>query len=60
MPEGFRDTLAIWGVWCSRVMLFERHWDGAFKRPDEYPERAIATFNTHDLPTMSAGYPATI
>jgi 4-alpha-glucanotransferase len=53
VPEGFRDTLAAWGVWSYLVMLFERHWGGTFKRPDEYPEGAIATFNTHDLPTYA-------
>ena len=33
--------------------MFERNSDGSFRRPDEYPERAIATFNTHDLPTFA-------
>ena len=27
--------------------------DGSFRRPEEYPEHAIATFNTHDLPTFA-------
>jgi 4-alpha-glucanotransferase len=53
VPEGFRGTLSAWGVWSYLVMLFERHADGSFKRPDEYPERAIATFNTHDLPSYA-------
>jgi 4-alpha-glucanotransferase len=52
VPDNFRDTLSVWGVWRYLVVLFERHGDGSFRRPDEYPEQAIATFNTHDLATF--------
>jgi len=52
VPEGFRNTLQSWGLWSYLVMLFERNWDGSFRRPDEYPAMAIATLNTHDLPTF--------
>jgi 4-alpha-glucanotransferase len=53
VPEGFRATLAAWGVWSYLVVMFERNSDGSFRRPEEYPERAIATFNTHDLATFA-------
>jgi 4-alpha-glucanotransferase len=53
VPEGFRATLSDWGVWSYLVLLFERNGDGSFRRPDEYPENAIATLNTHDLPTFA-------
>ena len=53
VPEGFRSTLSSWGLWSYLVMLFERHGDGSFRRPAEYPDMAIATLNTHDLPTFS-------
>jgi 4-alpha-glucanotransferase len=53
VPEGFRDTLSAWGMWSYLVMLFERNGDGSFKRPDQYPEHAIATFNTHDLASFA-------
>jgi 4-alpha-glucanotransferase len=53
VPEGFRSTLAAWGVWSYLVVMFERNPDGSFRRPEDYPERAIATFNTHDLPTFA-------
>jgi 4-alpha-glucanotransferase len=53
VPENFRATLSAWGVWSYLVVLFERNWDGSFRRPQEYPERAIATLNTHDLPTFA-------
>lgn len=53
VPEHFRETMAHWGLWGYRVMLFEREWDGRFKPPETYPAEALATFNTHDLPTFS-------
>ena len=52
VPEGFRDTLARFGVWGYRVMLFERDQSGSFKPPESYPAEALAAFNTHDLPTL--------
>jgi len=52
VPEGFRETISRWGLWCYRVMLFEREGDGRFKPPEAYPEGALATFDTHDLPTF--------
>jgi 4-alpha-glucanotransferase len=53
VPENFRTTLSAWGVWSYLVVLFERNGDGSFRRPEEYPECAIATLNTHDLPTFA-------
>ena len=53
VPEGFRDTTAKWGLWSYRVMLFERENDGRFKPPQWYPADALATFNTHDLPSFA-------
>ena len=52
VPENFRETIARWGLWCYRVMLFEREGDGRFKPPEAYPAAALATFNTHDLPSF--------
>jgi len=52
VPEGFRETLARWGIWSYRVMLFERDEEGRFRAPESYPVEALATFNTHDLPTL--------
>jgi 4-alpha-glucanotransferase len=53
MPDGVGDTLNQWGVWSYRVALFEREHDGAFRLPENFTERAIVTFNTHDLPTFA-------
>jgi 4-alpha-glucanotransferase len=52
VPEGFRDVLAQWGLWGLRVMLFEREHDGDFRAPAQYPAQALASFNTHDLPSF--------
>ena len=52
VPAGFRDTMMRWGLWTYRVLLFERQSDGQFAAPHAYPEQALATFNTHDLPTF--------
>lgn len=52
VPEGFRDVTHKWGVWTTRVMMFERERDGRFRSPARYPADALATFNTHDLPTF--------
>lgn len=52
VPEGFRETITRWGLWTYRVMLFEREDDGRFRPPEMYPVEALATFNTHDLPTL--------
>jgi 4-alpha-glucanotransferase len=53
VPENFRQALSSWGVWSYLVMLFERHGDGGFRMPDNYPALAVATFSTHDLPTFA-------
>jgi 4-alpha-glucanotransferase len=52
VPDGFRETAARWGIWSYRVMMFERRDDGGFKPPPDYPAEALATFNTHDLPSF--------
>ena len=53
VPDGFRETMADWGLWSYLVMLFERRADRSFKAPGEYKRDALASFNTHDLPTFA-------
>ncbi|MEH6950989.1 4-alpha-glucanotransferase [Nitrobacter sp. NHB1] len=53
VPDGFRDTLADWGVWSYKVMMFERGHDGAFIGPSSYAANALVTFNTHDLASFA-------
>lgn len=53
VPEGFRDTMASWGIWSYLVVMFERDDRGAFRAPDSYLPNALVTFNTHDLSTYA-------
>jgi 4-alpha-glucanotransferase len=53
VPENLRSTLADWGIWSYRVMLFERGRDGSFLPPEQYAENALVTFTTHDLPSFA-------
>jgi 4-alpha-glucanotransferase len=53
VPEGFRDTMAEWGIWSYQVMMFERDDRGAFRGPGRYLPNALVTFNTHDLSTYA-------
>lgn len=50
-PE-VREILADFGILSYRLLYFER-FDGLFKTPDQYPEKALATSTTHDLPTIA-------
>lgn len=54
VPDGLRDRLRDRGVLSYRVLVYERHWqgDGHFCHPDEYPQQALATVATHDMPTI--------
>ncbi len=54
VPEGFRDRMARANMLSTRVLPFERHPSGLFKRPDIYPALACACAATHDLPTLAA------
>jgi 4-alpha-glucanotransferase len=56
VEEGVRDTLAAHGILSSRVMYFERVDDDP-QQPmlpaAEYPELALTSISTHDLPTAA-------
>jgi 4-alpha-glucanotransferase len=55
VPPEMSQAMGERDVYSYRVLLFEKHADGSFKGPDEYPRRSIATITTHDLPTLK-GY----
>ena len=38
----------------NRILLFERDGSGRFLSPEAYPELALATTGTHDLPPLAA------
>lgn len=52
VPAGFDTQLAQAGLLGIRVLLFQRD-GGRFYRPDEWPDHAVATTTTHDLPTVA-------
>jgi len=51
----FRAATTERGILSYRVLYFERDAEGDFAAPEAYPEQALATPNTHDLPTLT-GY----
>jgi (1->4)-alpha-D-glucan 1-alpha-D-glucosylmutase len=53
VPDEVRTALAANDVLSYRVLLFERDSTGAFRPPAAYPESALATASTHDLPTLA-------
>lgn len=51
VPEGLRDRLAGSGLLGCNVVQFERDGE-AFRPPSQYRPNSIASFGTHDLPTL--------
>jgi 4-alpha-glucanotransferase len=52
LPAGFRERMAGTKLLSYRLLMFERYPDGLFRRPSTYPPMAVASFGTHDLPTI--------
>ncbi|MFN7998806.1 MAG: 4-alpha-glucanotransferase [Bryobacteraceae bacterium] len=48
-----RETLDRFGILSYRLFYFEKRGDGGFKQYGEYPERALVSSTTHDLPTLA-------
>ncbi len=53
VPEGLEEKLAAVGMLSYKVLYFERWSDGLFKRGDTYPDDALVTVSTHDLPPLA-------
>jgi 4-alpha-glucanotransferase len=53
VPREARAALTANGIMSYRVLLFERDASGDFSAPASYPEAALATASTHDLPTLA-------
>lgn len=51
-PPGFSRSIMQSGLLSYRLLLFERDGDGRFLPPQSYPEHALASITTHDLPTF--------
>jgi 4-alpha-glucanotransferase len=52
VPEGFRPAMERAGLMSCRVLYFERDAEQAFLPPEHYPEAALTSVSTHDLPTL--------
>lgn len=51
VPDGFRDQLAQSGILGCAIMPFERK-DDALTQAEHYRRNSIASFGTHDMPTI--------
>ena len=59
LPDGLRPVLGRAGVLSYRVLYFERERSGEFAPPAAYPQAALATVSTHDLPTLAGWWSGT-
>jgi 4-alpha-glucanotransferase len=48
-----REALAKFGILSYRLFYFERNESGEFRPFTEYPEQALVSSTTHDLPTLA-------
>ncbi|KAF1030544.1 MAG: 4-alpha-glucanotransferase [Pseudomonas sp.] len=53
VPDGLREKLVARSILGMRVLLFEQDHEGRFKPILDWPDNALATTSTHDLPTLN-------
>ena len=58
VAPGMREALQGCGIFSYKVFYFEKDESGGFKGPGSYPELALATVSTHDLPTLAGFWQA--
>ena len=52
VPDDVPPAMRRWRLLSSKVLYFERGDQGAFKPSSSYDRDALATANTHDMPTL--------
>ena len=58
VPDDVPPAMERWGLLSSKVLYFERDRRGDFKASASYPREALATANTHDMPTIAGFWAA--
>ncbi|MCY1396373.1 4-alpha-glucanotransferase [compost metagenome] len=58
VTEGLREKLQARAILGMRVLLFEQYHTGHFKPILDWPDHALATTSTHDLPTLDGWWRA--
>ena len=53
VPEHIRHTLSKRDIFSYRLLYFEKDDQGRPLLPQDYPELAVVTVGTHDLPTLA-------
>ncbi|RME64207.1 MAG: hypothetical protein D6778_08365, partial [Nitrospirae bacterium] len=56
VEPSLREEMNKRNIISFKVFYFEKYPDGGYKRPEEYPEKALVTTTTHDLPTLWGFY----
>jgi 4-alpha-glucanotransferase len=54
VPDAMRHAMERFALYHYKVLFFEKNFDGQFKVPHEYPQRALAVVTTHDLPPFKS------
>ncbi len=55
VPDGFREAVQNHGIYGYSVLQYEKWPEGRFKNPSELRQFSLASFSTHDTPTLK-GY----
>jgi 4-alpha-glucanotransferase len=53
LPNQLRETLQKYGIFSYRLFYFEKDEAGNLLSPLDYPEPALASISTHDLPPLA-------
>jgi len=53
VPDGLCDKLSERAILGMRILLFEQDYGARFRPVLEWPDTALATTSTHDLPTLN-------
>ncbi len=58
VPDFIREALARSRILSYRLLFFEKYPGGDFKLPADYPNGALVSATTHDLPTLAGFWTA--